>query len=126
MSCPAGESRQRPLDLVIRNGTVVDGTGQTPFGADIGIAAGRIAAITASGRLTAATEVDAAGLHVTPGFVDIHSHADYALMVDGRAQNFLTQGVTSVVVGNCGHGVAPVSARSRSLVQMNVPACRTC
>ena len=58
-------------------------------------------------------------------FVDIHSHADYTLLVDGRAHNCVLQGVTSVVTGNCGHGIAPVTDISRNLVPMNIPGWST-
>lgn len=95
------------LDLVIRGGTVVDGSGSDPFLADVGITGDRIGHIGAScppGR----REIDAAGLYVTPGFIDIHSHSDYTLLVDPRAVSALYQGVTLEVVGNCGHGCFPI------------------
>jgi N-acyl-D-aspartate/D-glutamate deacylase len=95
------------LDLVIRNGTVYDGTGGDAIQADVGIAAGRIAAM---GRVDAsdAPEIDAAGLAVAPGFIDIHSHSDYTLLVDPRAASAVHQGVTLEVVGNCGFGCFPI------------------
>ena len=97
-----------PLDLVIRGGEVVDGSGGHPFEADLGIADGRIAAV---GRLPPMEEVDsidATGLTVAPGFIDIHSHSDFTLLVDPRAVSAITQGVTLEVIGNCGHGCAPI------------------
>ena len=95
------------LDILIRGGTVIDGTGAPPRPADIGISAGRIAAI---GRIEgeADTVIDATGLIVTPGFIDIHSHSDYTLLVDPRAVSALAQGVTLEVVGNCGFGCGPI------------------
>ena len=95
------------FDLVIRNGTVIDGSGGAPQRADVGIRAGKIAAV---GDLAAAEApaLDAAGLVVCPGFVDIHSHSDYTLLVDPRAQSSVAQGVTTELIGNCGHGGAPI------------------
>ncbi len=94
------------IDLAIRNGLVVDGTGGEPRPADIGIDDGRIVAI---GELPEADrEIDAAGKVVAPGFIDIHSHSDYTLLVDPRASSAVHQGVTLEVVGNCGFGCFPL------------------
>ena len=93
-------------DLVIRNGTIVDGTGAPAFTGDIAIDGGRITAvgsITASGR----DEIDAKGLHVTPGFVDIHTHYDGQATWDSEMAPSAWHGVTTVVMGNCGVGFAP-------------------
>ena len=95
------------IDVAIRNGRVIDGTGRPSIAADLGIAGERIVAI---GEVPpAATEIDASGLDVTPGFVDVHSHSDYTLLVDPRAVSALHQGVTTEVVGNCGHGCFPIA-----------------
>jgi N-acyl-D-amino-acid deacylase len=96
-----------PPDLVIRNGAVFDGTGCDPVAADVAIAGGRI---EACGQIppSACPEIDASGLSVAPGFIDIHSHSDYTLLVDPRAVSALHQGVTLEVVGNCGHGCFPI------------------
>jgi N-acyl-D-amino-acid deacylase len=96
-----------PLDLVIRNGTVFDGNGSDPVAADVAISGGRI---EACGHIPASecAEIDASGLYVAPGFIDIHSHSDYTLLVDPRAVSALHQGVTLEVVGNCGHGCFPI------------------
>ncbi len=93
-------------DLVIRNGTVLDGSGAEPVRADVAVRDGRIAAVGEAGA--AASELDAAGRFVAPGFIDIHSHSDYTLLVDPRAVSALHQGVTLEVVGNCGHGCFPI------------------
>src|SRR4029453_398512 len=87
---------------------VVDGTGRAPFVADVGISGDRIVSIGETPA--AAVELDAAGLDVPPGFVDVHSHSDYTLLVDPRAVSALHQGVTTEIVGNCGHGCFPVGA----------------
>jgi N-acyl-D-amino-acid deacylase len=93
-------------DMVIRSGTIVDGTGTAPFIGDIAIDAGRITAVgtvTAKGR----EEIDATGLHVTPGFVDIHTHYDGQATWDSEMAPSSWHGVTTVVMGNCGVGFAP-------------------
>jgi N-acyl-D-aspartate/D-glutamate deacylase len=94
------------LDLVIRGGTVYDGTGAAGRLADVGVKDGRVAQI---GSLPEGErELDATGLAVTPGFVDIHSHSDYTLLMDPRAVSAIHQGVTTEVVGNCGFGCFPI------------------
>ncbi len=87
-------------DLVIRNGRVVDGTGNPAFFADIAVKDARVARI---GRIAgkAKTEIDAKGLIVAPGFIDVHTHADEVAQMP-RAENFVRMGVTTVVAGNCG------------------------
>ena len=95
-------------ELIISNGTILDGTGRPPGAGDVAITQGRISDV---GSIPAAQDVpllDATGLYVTPGFIDIHSHSDYSLVVDPRAVSAVSQGVTLEVVGNCGHGCAPI------------------
>ena len=99
------------LDLIVRSGTIVDGTGAPPVTADIGISEGVIKKIGDFSSVTAADEIDATGLVVTPGIIDVHSHADLTLAIDGRAESALAQGVTTVLVGNCGHGCTPLRDR---------------
>ncbi len=94
-------------DLVIRAGTVVDGTGGAPTTADVAVESGRIVAVgrdVGSGR----RELDADGLLVTPGWVDIHSHYDGQALWDPILETSAAHGVTTVVMGNCGVGFAPV------------------
>ncbi len=98
------------MDLIIRGGTVVDGTGRPRFRADVGVADGMIAEVGDLSTAGAAQILDADGLVVAPGFIDIHSHSDFTLIVDPRAQSSISQGVTTEVIGNCGHGCAPMSA----------------
>jgi N-acyl-D-aspartate/D-glutamate deacylase len=96
----------KAYDLVVRGGHVVDGSGASGFEADVGIRAGRVAAIgklTGSGR----EEIDAKGKLVTPGFVDIHTHYDGQATWSERMQPSSLHGVTTVVMGNCGVGFAP-------------------
>ena len=103
------------LDLAIRGGTLVDGTGAPARRADLGIRGGRIAEIgTLGGR--AARELDATGCVVAPGFVDIHTHYDAQIFWDRMLTISPWHGVTSVVMGNCGFGVAPTRPAHRDLI----------
>lgn len=99
-------------DLIISGGTIVDGSGADPFVGDVAIHDGRIAAVgLADGEATAT--IDAAGLLVTPGFIDIHTHYDGQATWASRMQPSSWHGVTTVVMGNCGVGFAPCRARDR-------------
>jgi len=99
----------RPFDLVIRNGSVVDGTGAPGFRADLGLRGDRIAALGDLAGAASAASLDATGLVVAPGFIDAHSHDDLAVFQGAASAAKLSQGVTSVVVGNCGISLAPLS-----------------
>jgi N-acyl-D-aspartate/D-glutamate deacylase len=114
-------SPQAPVDLLIRGGLLIDGTGAEPRPADVAIVNGRIHALGTLGTLSAKREIDAEGLVVAPGFVDMHSHADLILLGDARTQQRLLaakigQGVTTVVVGNCGLGVAPTNGDAAKIL----------
>ena len=100
-------------DLIVRNGTVVDGTGAAPVSADVAIKDGVIVAI---GRIdgTATKEIDATGKLVTPGFVDIHTHYDAQAVWDSHLAPSSLHGVTTVVMGNCGVGFAPCRPQDRN------------
>ncbi len=102
-------------DLVIRGGTVYDGTGGKPFVADVAVDGGRIAAVgTVEGK--GVEEIDARGKIVTPGFVDIHTHYDGQATWEGRMQPSSWHGVTTVIGGNCGIGFAPCRPEQRDLL----------
>src|SRR5438132_5911543 len=95
-------------DILIRGGTVIDGSGRPGEAADIAIADGRIACIGPALTGDAARTVDAAGLAVTPGFIDIKTHSDFTLPINPKAESKVRQGVTTEIIGHCGFSVAPV------------------
>jgi len=96
------------MDLVIRGGTVVDGTGAPPCPADVAIREGMIVAVAPDlGDVDAARTIDATGLTITPGFIDIHTHYDGQVSWDSDIAPSCYHGVTSIVMGNCGVGFAP-------------------
>jgi len=101
------------FDCIIRNGNIIDGTGKPPFVADIAIKDETISLIGRGLEGTEGNEIDAAGLVVAPGFIDIHSHSDLSLFFQPDAQSKIRQGVTTEVVGNCGVSCAPVRAQYR-------------
>lgn len=103
------------VDLAIRNGTVIDGSGAEPFVADVAIAGGRIVEV---GRVSTRgrEEIDASGLAVTPGFVDIHTHYDGQVTWEHRLIPSSSHGVTTVVMGNCGVGFAPCRPQEHDLL----------
>jgi N-acyl-D-aspartate/D-glutamate deacylase len=101
------------IDLIIRDGTIVDGTGRDPFQADIAIANGRFVTVDKHIAARAIREIDASGLVVTPGFVDIHTHYDGQVTWEHRLQPTSGHGVTTAVMGNCGIGFAPCRPEDR-------------
>jgi N-acyl-D-amino-acid deacylase len=106
------------FDLVIRNGTIVDGMGGEPFAGDVGVVDGRITEIgqnLGEGR----EEIDATGRLVTPGFVDVHTHYDGQATWDDLLEPSTPHGVTTIVMGNCGVGFAPVAPdRHQFLIEL--------
>jgi N-acyl-D-amino-acid deacylase len=95
-------------DILIRNAHIVDGTGAKPFDADIALKDGRVAAIGTSAAGAARETIDADGRMIAPGFVDIHTHYDGQVTWDTELKPSSQHGVTTVVMGNCGVGFAPV------------------
>lgn len=98
------------FDLIIRNGTVIDGTGAERFRADIAVNGDRIVAVASSIPDKAKKEIDATGLYVTPGFMDTHSHADKIVLFHNTSYNILLQGITFQFMGQCGDSPVPYSA----------------
>src|SRR5215470_8785578 len=116
-----GPSREIAMahDLVIKNGTVIDGTGAARFQADVAIAGGKVAEI---GKIKEAARrtIDADGLVVAPGFVDPHTHYDAQICWDGAVTPSSWHGVTSVVMGNCGVGIAPCKPAAREIAMRDL------
>ncbi len=94
-------------DIAIRGGVVIDGSGGPACEADVVVRNGRIAAIEPGSARAARRTIDARGLVVAPGFIDIHTHSDFTLPLNPRAESKIRQGVTTEVLGNCGFSVAP-------------------
>jgi len=109
---------RRAYDLILRGGTVFDGSGAPGKLADVAVSGGRIALIAPKIRDAAREEIAVAGLAVAPGFLDIHSHADGSLFEDPRAESVLRQGVTTIVVGQDGSSRVPGRAGETSFDAM--------
>ncbi len=107
-------------DLIIRGGILIDGTGADRRHADVGIADGRVVALGDLAGDHATAEVDATGLIVAPGAIDLHTHYDAQVHWDPYCTNSGTHGMTTAVIGNCGFGFAPVKPelRTRSMHMM--------
>ena len=96
-----------PWEILIRGGTVIDGSGRPGERADVAVAAGRIARIGRNLPADAGKVIDAVGLAVTPGFIDIKTHSDFTLPINPKAESKVRQGVTTEIIGHCGFSVAP-------------------
>jgi N-acyl-D-aspartate/D-glutamate deacylase len=106
-----------PFDILIRGGRIIDGSGAPANAGDIGIRDGRIAAMTPDLRDTAAKTIDASGLAVSPGFIDIKTHSDFTLPINPKAESKVRQGVTTEIIGHCGFSVAPVLPGKAALLR---------
>jgi N-acyl-D-amino-acid deacylase len=104
-------------DIVIRGGTVIDGSGRPGEIADVAVNDGRITAVGPSLSKVSAKVIDADGLAVAPGFIDIKTHSDFTLPINPKAESKVRQGVTTEIVGHCGFSVAPILPGKRQLVQ---------
>ena len=100
------------MDLVVRNAVLHDGSGMPSYRGEVGVQDGRIVRV---GRVPeqGSVEIDARGLALAPGFVDVHTHYDAQLSWDGLAQPAIEHGVTTIVTGNCSLTVAPLRAEQR-------------
>lgn len=105
----AGQATAR-YDIAFRRATIVDGTGAARVTGDVAVDDGRIAAVGDLGAVSAAREIECDGRVLAPGFIDVHTHDDRALLLDGAMTPKITQGVTTVVTGNCGISLAPLRA----------------
>ena len=103
-------------DIVIHRGLLIDGSGGQGTIADIALAAGRISAIGPSLAGDAGKIIDAEGLAVTPGFIDIKTHSDFVLPINPKAESKVRQGVTTEIIGHCGFSVAPVLPGKKQLL----------
>ena len=109
-AAPSAAAGEAPYDLLIRGGRIVDGTGNPWVRGDVAVRGGRIVAVGRVPPAAARREIEAAGLVVAPGFIDIHSHSDYLLLEDGNAQSKVHQGVTTEVLGE-GRSAGPCRGR---------------
>ena len=97
-----------PFDTLITNATVVDGTNTPRYGADVGLEDGKIAAIGQLIEAEAGRTIDASGLVLAPGFIDMHTHSDLTLLDDPGGESMAYQGVTTQVTGNCSYSPFPM------------------
>ena len=116
---PKSQAPAAEFDVLIANGLVVDGTLRAPFRADVAVKDGRIVRVAPGIRGRAARVIDARGLHVTPGFIDLHTHIDRALYFpEHRAPlGYLTQGVTTIVAGQCGSSAWPIFEKASDQIR---------
>lgn len=98
-------------DIIIKNGTIIDGTGKLKFAGDVGISEGKIISIGNLHGERAKVEINAKGKYVTPGFVDVNNHSDtyWRIFTDPALESLLYQGVTTIIGGNCGSSLAPLA-----------------
>lgn len=97
------------IDYILRGGEVIDGSGRARFRADVAISGDRISEVGAVGKVAGAREIDVSGKVVAPGFIDVHTHDDRALFATPEMAAKASQGVTTVVTGNCGISLAPLA-----------------
>ncbi|NQT07678.1 amidohydrolase family protein, partial [Candidatus Bathyarchaeota archaeon] len=108
------------FDIIIKNGRIVDGTGNPWYKADVGISSDRVESIGDLSGAGYGRTIDAGGLVVAPGFMDIHSHSDYVTLLDPRVESKIRQGVTTEVGGNCGSSYFPFSDKSFEKTKENL------
>jgi len=104
------------FDIIIRNGRVIDGTGNPWIKEDVAISDGRIAKFGCCSADSARQEIEAEGLAVCPGFIDIHQHGEISVLINPECDSLIRQGVTTFLGGQCGWSAAPISEKNRHLV----------
>ena len=107
-------------DILIAGGVVIDGSGEPRRRGDVAVTGERIVALGDLGHMEAGVEIDAAGLIVAPGFIDAHTHDDRAVLSGPDMTNKISQGVTTVVAGNCGVSLAPLTLAGDPPPPMNL------
>lgn len=107
------------FNLLIKGGQVVDGTGSPWFKKDIGISEGKIVSVGFISEKAEQT-IDAEGMVVSPGFIDLHTHNDLTILTYPNAESHVMQGITTAVTGNCGLSMAPVNSNSLPLLKTYV------
>jgi len=112
------------FDIVVKNGFVVDGTGNPWFKADVGIKDGRIIDIGKLSSTKSEEALDAKGLVVAPGFIDMHAHSDFSLLINPLAESKVKQGVTTEVIGNCGSSAAPLDEFLKEETRETLPVLK--
>lgn len=120
MSMGVSESHAQEVDLLVREARVVDGTGRPWFISDVAVDGGRIVAMGSNLDLGASRTIYAAGRILAPGFIDVHTHADRGIQELPRADNFILDGVTTVVGGNCGGSATDIAEWSRGLTELGI------
>lgn len=110
------------LDLVIKGATVVDGSGAAGVVQDVGIEGDRIVAINPNIKAESAETLDVTGLVLSPGFIDVHSHDDFHVLIEPEVRHNILQGITTAIVGNCGFGAAGSEAGKIQMKAINEPS----
>jgi N-acyl-D-amino-acid deacylase len=110
------------LDLVIKGATVIDGSGSEGVVLDVGIEGDKIVAIAPSIDAESAETLDATGLVLSPGFIDVHSHDDFHVLIEPEVRHNILQGITTAIVGNCGFGAAGSEAGKIQMKAINEPS----
>jgi len=111
---------QRPFDIAVVNGKILDGTGNPWFNGDIGIIRDRIVKIGRIDTRDAKRAIDASEKAVCPGFIDAHSHSDMSIIFDPRCESTIRQGITTLVAGQCGMSLAPINPKFEGLLKRDL------
>ncbi|MFQ6074252.1 MAG: amidohydrolase family protein, partial [Candidatus Bathyarchaeia archaeon] len=109
------------FDIIVKNAYLIDGTGSRGFKADIGIAESKIVKIGNLNSEKAVQTIDASGLVASPGFIDMHSHSDFTLLINSKAESKIRQGITTEVIGNCGSSAAPLNEAIKEEIRKTMP-----